>query len=466
MTKGGSDSSIRDWVRHYYGEVLTASTDLKTNACCAQGEPPPRIAAALRNVHEDVMSTFYGCGYPIPEAVEGRTVMDLGCGTGRDVFVLAQLVGSAGRVIGVDMTEAQLAVARGTLRWHADRFGHAEPNVALHHGLIEDLSFQPDASVDVVVSNCVVNLSPRKDVVLSEVARVLKPGGEFYFADVFCDRRLPEAIAMDPVLHSECLGGAMYGFDFMQLAKATGFADPRTLVSAPITIANNDIRDRVGAARFTSATVRLFKLDGLEARCEDYGQVAVYRTPIPGSGAVFQLDDHHMFELGRPERVCGNTAAMLRDTRFGAHFEVVGDTSVHYGVFDCGPTMGVSAVRWGRRWGGVLLLSAMRRGGRMDRSAFSEIGAEADKEGRKRGRRAVVREIEIWSAARIAGLMGVGVGVGVGIGLAVAGDGKLSLELVAAAFAGAAGGYVGGLLLAFLYNLAAPIVGGIAVELD
>ncbi|MEQ1572265.1 MAG: methyltransferase domain-containing protein [Myxococcota bacterium] len=329
--------SIREQVRHYYGTVLTGSADLKTNACCASAPPPPRVAAALANVHPDVTARFYGCGWPSAEAVEGRTILDLGCGTGRDVFVLAQLAGPRGRVIGVDMTESQLAVARASVGWHAERFGYA--NVELHQGFIEDLSTIPDGSVDVVVSNCVVNLSPRKDQVLREVLRVLAPGGEFTFADVFCDRRLPAAVANDPVLHAECLGGAMVDFDFEQLAKATGFLDPRVVSRAPIAITQPAIAEKVGAARFSSLTLRLFKLPGLEPRCEDYGQLATYRRPIADVGPLFRLDDHHLFELGRPERVCGNTAAMLRDTRFGAHFEVAGDTSVHFGVYPCGPTL-------------------------------------------------------------------------------------------------------------------------------
>lgn len=333
------DDDVHSWVQQYYGEVLERSADLKTNACCAVGAPPARIASALRNVHDDVLARFYGCGFPIPEAVDGRTVVDLGCGTGRDVYLLSQLVGPNGFVHGVDMTPSQLEVARRTLSWHTDRFGYTEPNVAFHEGYIEDLSFIPDGSVDIVVSNCVVNLSPRKDIVMREVFRILKPGGEFYFSDVFVDRRLPDAIAFDPVLHSECLGGAMYDFDFEQLAKQVGFKDPRALERAPITIQNAEIEDKVGAARFSSVTVRLFKLPDLEARCEDYGQLAIYRRPIAGCGPLFLLDDHHLFELNRPERVCSNTVAMLRDTRFGEHFEVVGDTSVHYGVFDCGPTM-------------------------------------------------------------------------------------------------------------------------------
>jgi len=333
------DSHVHEWVQDYYGEVLKATADLKTNACCAVGAPSLRVGAALLNIHDDVLSRFYGCGFPIPEAVKGKTVVDLGCGTGRDVYLLSQFVGPEGFVHGVDMTPSQLEVAERTLSWHTHRFGFDKRNVAFHQGYIEDLSFLDDHSVDIIVSNCVVNLSPRKDLVLREIFRVLKPGGEFYFSDVFVDRRLPQEVAFDPLLHSECLGGAMYDFDFEQLAKLVGFSDPRAIDRAPITIQNAEIQQKVGAARFSSVTLRLFKLAGLEARCEDYGQLATYRKPMPGVGPVFMLDDHHSFELNRPERVCGNTAAMLRDTRFGEFFEVSGDTSVHYGVFDCGPTM-------------------------------------------------------------------------------------------------------------------------------
>ena len=332
-------SPIREIVRNYYGSVLTSSADLQTNACCASSAPPRRVALALADIHPDVSSRFYGCGFPIPEAVEGKTVLDLGCGTGRDVFVLSKLVGPEGRVIGVDMTREQLDVARSTLSWHAERFGYSESNVTFEQGFIEDLSFIGDESIDIVVSNCVFNLSPLKDRVLREVYRVLVPGGEMYFSDVFCDRRLPADVSLDPLLRAECLGGAMYDFDFEVLAKRIGFYDPRTIARAPITIGSEALSVRVAAARFSSVTLRLLKLPSLEPRCEDYGQIATYRRPIEGVGAVFSLDDHHTFEIGRPERVCGNTAAMLQQTRFAPYFEVVGDTSTHYGVFDCGPTI-------------------------------------------------------------------------------------------------------------------------------
>ena len=332
-------TDLREWVREYYGNTLQSSDDLQTDACCVSGPPPEHILKALEHVHTEVQSRFYGCGFPIPEALAGLSVADLGCGTGRDVYILAQLVGESGVVHGVDMTESQLEVPRRTAEWHREKFGFSKSNVEFHQGFIEDLAMLADNSVDLVVSNCVVNLSPRKDLVLAEVFRVLKPGGEFYLSDVFCDRRLPKEVAFDPLLHSECLGGAMVNFDFEQVAKKTGFLDPRWMSSSPISIRNAAIQAKVGAARFTSATVRLFKLPALEPRCEDYGQVAIYKGTIPESGPLFRLDDHHLFESGRPERVCSNTALMLSGTRFAEHFEIRGTTDVHYGEYPCGPTM-------------------------------------------------------------------------------------------------------------------------------
>jgi ubiquinone/menaquinone biosynthesis C-methylase UbiE len=339
MSSGSADAEIRAQVQRYYGEVLQGSADLQTSACCAAGAPPPRVARALARVHEEVQARFYGCGFPFPDLLEGRVVLDLGCGAGRDVYVLAQLVGPTGRVIGLDMTPAQLEVARRHLEHHVALFGYAEANVRFEQGLIEDLSFLEDESVDVIVSNCVINLSPRKDLVLAEAFRVLRQGGELYLSDVHCDRRLPASVAQDPLLYGECLGGALYDFDFEQLCRAVGFRDPRVVSRSPIALQREELRQKVGTARFSSVTHRLLKLTGLEARCEDYGQLAIYRRPIEGSEALWWLDDHHAFELGRPERVCGNTAAMLQDTRYGQCFDVLGDRSTHYGPYPCGPTL-------------------------------------------------------------------------------------------------------------------------------
>ena len=93
-------------VQDYYGKVLETNDDLKTSACCSLDAPPEHIKAYLKNVHEKVQSKFYGCGSPLPDAVDGCTVLDLGCGTGRDAYILSQIVGEAGQVIGIDMTAA------------------------------------------------------------------------------------------------------------------------------------------------------------------------------------------------------------------------------------------------------------------------------------------------------------------------------------------------------------------------
>ncbi|MCB9741782.1 MAG: methyltransferase domain-containing protein [Alphaproteobacteria bacterium] len=331
----------QQWVRTYYGDILKTSDDLRTDACCA-APPPGWLRSLLQNVHPEVQRRFYGCGSPIPEALSGRRVVDLGCGTGRDAFVLAQLVGPEGAVIGVDMTEAQLALPRSLRDWHVERMGAQAPaTLDFRHGFIEDLAgvgLEP-GSVDLFVSNCVVNLSPRKDLVLQQVHEALVEGGEFYLSDVVADRRLPTELARDPLLYGECLGGAMYRHDLEDLCKRVGFLDPRVIEVQPIAIRDAEVQRRVGAARFFSVSYRLLKLPGLEPRCEDYGQVATYLGGVPHHEGLFVLDDHHYFEAGRPERVCGNTAAMLSRTRLAPWFRVDGDTERHFGLFDCGPTM-------------------------------------------------------------------------------------------------------------------------------
>lgn len=331
-------SIAQDQVKEYYGKVLSTNKDLKTSACCCSEDSMPKdIQKVLATISPEIKDKFYGCGSPLPPLLEGMTVLDLGCGTGRDVYLASKLVGEKGQVIGVDMTAEQIEVAQRYRDEQAQRFGYTRSNVTFHHGYIEDLaSFGiQDESIDVVISNCVINLSPYKEQVFSEIFRVLKPGGELYFSDVFADRRLPESLSDDPVLRGECLGGALYVEDFRRLLNKTGWADFRYMSSCAVSLDNDEIEAKVGMATFTSKTVRAFKLDTLEDICEDYGQVAYYQGTIPGYPHHFDLDDHHRFHTGQPMLVCGNTAAMVEETRFGSAFKVVGDHAVHYGAFDC-----------------------------------------------------------------------------------------------------------------------------------
>ena len=175
---------------------------------------------------------------------------------------------------------------------------------------------------------------------LHEVFRLLKLGGEFYFSDIYADRRVPAQVRNDPLLYGECLGGALYWADFLALAKRHGFADPRLVEDRPIAITDPALAERAAGIGFHSATYRLFKLDGLEPQCEDYGQAVIYRGSVPAMAQRFRLDKHHDIDAGRVFPVCGNTWRMLRETRFREHFEFIGSFDRHYGLFEgCGSAM-------------------------------------------------------------------------------------------------------------------------------
>ena len=331
--------NITEEVRFYYGKVLQSSDDLKTDACCTTEALPGYIKALMADIHPEVASRYYGCGLVVPELLQGCRILDLGSGSGQDVFLLSGLAGEQGEVVGVDMTPEQLEIARRHEAWHQEKYGYTKPNTRFLEGQLErldELELEPD-SFDVVVSNCVLNLVPDKEAVLEGVFRLLKTGGEFYFSDVYADRRLPEALKADPVLYGECLSGALYWNDFLRLARQTGFADPRLVTDRPLSIDDPAQQEKLGNARFFSATYRLIKLDGLESHCEDYGQAVRYRGSIPHHEHAFILDKHHVIETGRMFPVCGNTWRMLHESRFKPHFEFFGDFNHHYGIFaGCG----------------------------------------------------------------------------------------------------------------------------------
>jgi len=329
-------------IKDYYGKELTKSEDLKTNACCTMEEPPEHIKAALSNIHDEVMSKYYGCGLVVPDQLKGLRVLDLGSGSGRDCYLLSQLVGQEGEVIGVDMTSEQLDVANKHIDYHTEKFGYKYSNVKFLKGNMEELetlNLEPN-SFDLIISNCVINLAVDKDKVLKDAFQLLKPGGEMYFSDVYSDRRISEELQKDPVLWGECLSGALYWNDFLRIAQKAGFSDPRSVKNNPITIENKEIQERCGDIKFYSVTYRLWKIDNLESDCEDYGQAVAYKGTVENNKHSFDLDDHHNFPKGKIMPVCGNTYLMLEATRYKDHFQFYGNWDTHYGIYEgCGGSM-------------------------------------------------------------------------------------------------------------------------------
>jgi arsenite methyltransferase len=177
-------TKTRKDVQNYYGTELQTSDDLATNACCTSGAPPQHIQDCLAKIHPTVISKYYGCGLCLPNYdLSGCSVLDLGCGAGRDVYIASQLTGPSGTVTGVDMTEEQLDTAKEFQQYHADQFGYL--NTEFVTGYLESLD-QLDSlkagSFDVIISNCVINLCTDKPGVLKACYDLLKPGGEMYFS--------------------------------------------------------------------------------------------------------------------------------------------------------------------------------------------------------------------------------------------------------------------------------------------
>nr|XP_020498468.1 arsenite methyltransferase [Labrus bergylta] len=317
--KGFVDGAIHVDVKDYYGKVLKNTSDLKTNACVAPAKPIPAfIRQALKKVHPEVIARYYGCGLVVPECLEDCRILDLGCGSGRDCYMLGDLVGEKGHVIGIDMTEDQLEVARTYVDYHTKEFGYKKPNVSFVQGYIEALTEAglEKSSFDIIISNCVVNLSPDKRRVLAEAYSVLKDGGELYFSDVYSSERVTEEIKNHKVLWGECIGGALWWKDLLQLAEEVGFSPPRLVTASVITVDNKELQQILGDYKFVSATYRLFKVPKGNAKsCQ-----VIYNGNITGVEDRFEFDCQHTFKVGEVVEVDAELATILTHSRFKEDF--------------------------------------------------------------------------------------------------------------------------------------------------
>lgn len=329
-------NKINEDVQDYYGKELKSTEDLQTNACCTLEAPPTHIMNALSKVHDDVQAKYYGCGLTIPDKLTGLKILDLGSGSGRDCYIAAQLVGESGSIVGVDMTDEQLAVAKEYETYHQEAFGYKEKNTKFLKGNIEkldELDLEHE-SFDLIISNCVINLASDKDKVLRDAYNLLKPGGEMYFSDVYSDRRISKELQNDKVLWGECLSGALYWNDFENISKGVGFKSPRSVESKIITVNNSELQEKLGDIKFYSITYRLFKNDSLEAGEENYNLSLKYLGNIAESEEEFILDDNAKFKTGEMKAVSGNTFKILKSSRYSENFEFLGNLNTHYGIFD------------------------------------------------------------------------------------------------------------------------------------
>lgn len=321
----------------------------KAGGSCSIDMFPLHQRRALSRIEDEVLDKFFGCGSPIPPAIDGCTVLNLGCGTGRDVYLASQLVGPDGHVIGIDMTneeferyvasrfpdlgyrlfvaygdEEQLAVAQRHVRSHMDRFGFGRPNVDFRQGTPEDLAACgiANGSIDLVIGNCGLNLSPDKERLFREVFRVLKPGGEFYFANIFSGQPVPPELRSDPEFYAECYGGALTLEEFGRLLKRVGFLEYRVVSRSPLEPSNPVSAAKGAGIDFYSVKIRLFKLEAPEKTLRGRIHSAIYLGTISEMPDRFPLDRDHLFAAGKPLPVDGNTAAVLCGTRYVQHFRV------------------------------------------------------------------------------------------------------------------------------------------------
>jgi SAM-dependent methyltransferase len=320
-----------------------AAENVEPALCC----PVDYAADYLSVVPTEIIERDYGCGDPTRFVRVGDTVVDLGSGAGKLCYILSQIVGPKGRVIGVDCNQEMLSLARRYQATVAERIGFA--NVEFHFGLIQDLKLDldrlgdeltqrpvqdtgdwlelraaedrlrherpmiADDSVDCVVSNCVLNLVRPQDRIqlFDETYRVLKRGGRAAISDIVSDEDVPERLRQDPTLWSGCISGAFREDLFLQAFADAGFHGIQIAArqSAPWRT--------VEGIEFRSVTVVAYK--GKEGPCLERNQAIIYRGPFK----KVEDDDGHVFVRGERMAVCDKTFHLLQREPYEGQFEPV-----------------------------------------------------------------------------------------------------------------------------------------------
>jgi len=306
----------RESVREFYSR---AARDPQESLCCPGGYP----AAETSHIPSEVIDRFYGCGSPISLAgiARGETVLDLGSGAGIDCFIAAKKTGREGKVIGVDMTDEMLNVANEWRDTVAANLGYA--NVEFRKGYLEDIPADTN-TVDLITSNCVINLSPDKQKVFSEMWRTLKDHGRIVVSDIVSGREIPEELKKDEQLLGECIAGSLTEERFLASLERAGFYG--------IEVLDKKYWKSVENIDFYSVTVRGYKFRKT-AGCVYAGQYAVYKGPFK-----FVIDEEgHVFPRNQAVEVCTDTAAKLSAAPYTGMFVITESGTKPEGAAFCSP---------------------------------------------------------------------------------------------------------------------------------
>lgn len=292
----------RNIVAEFYGKAAETPQE---GLCCPTPFDPQEIA----HIPKQVIDRFYGCGGPVSLAdlKEGEVFVDLGSGGGIDCFIASPKVGFTGKVIGIDMTDQMLKISEENRAIVSEKLGYS--NIEFKKGFLEEIPVE-SATVDVVTSNCVINLSPDKKAVFHEIWRLLKDHGRVVISDIVTEEEIPVPLKTNPRLWGECLSGALTENEFLSDLEQAGFYGIQTL--------KKQFWKEEHRYRFFSITVRGYKFEKKKG-CQFVGQKAIYRGPYK---SVVD-EEGHLFVRDEIVEICTDTAEKLSHPPYQGRFTIL-----------------------------------------------------------------------------------------------------------------------------------------------